>query len=72
MIRSGSSPSTAACACSAVAASVTSKPAEGQGLWSLSVPDWPGSEDAAFAEIWAVEGRISAWAGTCAVAEPAE
>ena len=52
--------------------SVTSKPAEGQGLWSLSVPDWPGSEDAAFAEIWAVEGRISAWAGTCAVAEPAE
>ena len=52
--------------------SVTSKPAEGQGLWSLSVPDWPGSEDAAFAEIWAVEGRISAWAGTCSVAEPAE
>ena len=52
--------------------SVTSKPAEGQGLWSLSVPDWPGSEDAAFAEIWAVEGRISAWAGTCALAEPAE
>ena len=52
--------------------SVTSKPAEGQGLWSLSVPDWPGSEEAAFAEIWAVEGRISAWAGSCALAEPAE
>ena len=52
--------------------SVTAKPAEGMGLWSLSLPDWPASEEAAFAEIWAVEGRISAWAGSCALAEPAE
>ncbi len=52
--------------------SVTAKPAEGMGLWSLSLPDWPASEEAAFAEIWAVEGRISAWAGTCSVAGPTE
>ena len=52
--------------------SVTAKPAEGMGLWSLSLPDWPASEEAAFAEIWAVEGRISAWAGSCSLAGPAE
>lgn len=52
--------------------SVTAKPAEGKGLWSLSLPDWPASEEAAFAEIWAVEGRISAWAGSCTLAGPAE
>ena len=43
--------------------SVTAKPAEGKGLWSLSLPDWPASEKAAFAEIWAVERRINGWTG---------
>lgn len=40
--------------------------------WMLTLPKWPAENTAAFAEVAPLENRITAWLGTCAVAEPAE